>query len=180
MLKRAIVTLLVLGISSFLSAGENTRQISDTSEVFIGVEAGAAFVQGDTALEPNHEGTSASIGIRFGAQNQQWRSMLIVDYSNNTDDNQKYERGMIQVDYFIPIWQMGNAAFKPYVGINGGYMNYESTGIDESGFTYGAQIGFTAGVSDTIDLDVAYRYSVASPDAIDNIGNVVVGINYLY
>ena len=34
--------------------------------------------------------------------------------------------------------------------------------------------------SDSVDLDLTYRYSIAGPHEFDNIHNVVVGINYLY
>jgi len=179
-----MVTALILGASTFANAGDNTRQISEQSEVFIGVELGATFLQGDTGDpvfgELNHDGSGASIGLRLGAQNAQWRSMLILDYFDSDDDDQTYERGMIQVDYYIMASNFTTTTFRPYIGINGGYINYESTGIDESGFTYGGQVGFTAAVSDNIDFDVAYRYSLANPDELDHVGNVVFGINYLY
>jgi len=184
MLKRLVTTILVLGMGSFLSAGDDVRSISDASEVFVGVEVGATMIQGDTGDlvfgELNHEGSGASIGLRLGAQNVQWRSMLVLDYFNSDDDDQTYERGMVQVDYYIMPSSFNTIAFRPYIGINGGYMNYESTGIDESGFTYGGQAGFTMSVLDNVDLDVAYRYSFAGPDELDHIGNVVFGVNYRY
>jgi hypothetical protein len=61
MFKKVMVTALVLGVSSLANAGENTRQISESSEVFVGVELGATFLQGDTGDpvfgELNHEGS---------------------------------------------------------------------------------------------------------------------------
>ncbi len=180
MLKKVISVALVFGAITFLSAGDNTRSINETSEVFIGLEVGATFVQGDSVLDLNHEGSGASIGFRLGAQNEQWRSMLIFDYFDSEDDDQNYERTMIQVDYYIMPSNFTTVAFRPYIGINGGYLNYESSIVDESGFTFGAQVGFTADVSNSVDLDIAYRYSVANPDELDNIGNLIVGINYLY
>ncbi len=184
MFKKAMVIALILGVSSYVNAGDNTRKISEQSEVFVGLELGATFVQGDTGDpvfgELNHDGSGASIGLRLGAQNNKWRSMVLIDYFDSDDDDQSYERGMIQVDYYLMASNFSTTTFRPYIGLNGGYLNYESTAIDESGFTYGGQLGFTAAVSDKIDLDVAYRYSVANPDELDHIGNVVFGINYLY
>ena len=182
MLKRVVTTLLVLGASSFLNAGDDIRQIGDTSEVFIGVELGATFVQGDTLLELNHEGDGASVGLRLGAQNAQWRSMAVLDYFNSDDDDQTYTRGTVQVDYYIMASDFSTAEFRPYVGVNGGYMNYESSavGIDENGVTYGGQIGFTSAISTNVDLDMAYRYSITNPSEMDHIGNLVFGVNFLY
>jgi len=184
MVKKVLVAALMLGAGTLASAGDNTRQISEQSEAFVGVELGGTFVQGDTdgtvLGEANHDGSGASIGLRLGAQNAQWRSMIVLDYFDSDDDDQTYERAMVQVDYFLMASSFNTTAFRPYIGLNAGYLNYESTNIDESGFTYGGQVGFTAAVSQNIDFDVAFRYSVASPDELDHVGNVVFGINYLY
>jgi len=182
MLRKAITAVLVLGVSTFVSAGDNTRSISETSEVFIGAELGATMAQGRTGgvfgVE-NYDDMGLSLGLRLGAQNALWRSMVVVDYFDN--DVQNYERAMIQVDYYVMSNRFNTTTFRPYIGLNGGYANYEATGVlDDSGFVYGGQIGFTASVSENIDLDVAYRHSIASPDDLDHIGNVVFGVNYLY
>jgi len=185
MFKRLIAIALVLGMSSFAYAGDDVRQISEESEVFVGVELGAVLIQGDTdgtvLGEKNHDGTGVSIGLRLGAQNAMWRSMVVLDYFNSDDDDQTYERVMVQVDYYVMASNFSTTAFRPYIGINGGYANYETTGkSDINGFTYGGQVGFTAAVSDNIDFDVAYRHAFAGPDELDHIGNVVFGVNYLY
>ncbi len=184
MLKRVVAVALVLGMGVYANAGDNARQISEESEVFIGAELGGVLIQGDTGDpvfgEKNHDGNGVSIGVRLGAQNALWRSMVVLDYFNSDDDDQNYERVMVQVDYYIMAESFNTAAFRPYIGINGGYANYESTNIDVSGFTYGGQIGFTAAVSNNIDLDIAYRHAFAGPDELDHIGNVVFGVNYLY
>lgn len=182
-LKKLVITGFVLAFGAFATAGDNTQKISEESEVFIGVEIGGTMLQGDTGGilgESNHEGDGVSLGLRLGAQNAMWRSMVVFDYFNSSKDDQNYERLMIQVDYYVLATQFQATAFRPYVGVNGGYMNYESYSIDESGFTYGGQLGFTASVTKNIDLDLALRYSIATPDEIDNVGNVAVGINYLY
>jgi len=183
MFKRIMILVLLVGGISLLNAGDDVREISEESVGFIGVEAGGTWVQGDTGGffgELNHKGKGASIGVRLGAQNEQWRSMLDIDYFNSDDDDQNYERGMIQVDYFISPNTFNTTTFRPYIGLNGGFVNYESTGINETGFTYGGDTGFTVGLGKSIDLDVAYRYSIAGPEELDNMHNLVVGINYLY
>ena len=185
MFKQIMIVALGLGIGVCAYAGDNTRKISEESEVFVGVELGAVLIQGDTDGTPlgekNHDGSGVSIGFRLGAQNAMWRSMVLFDYFNSDDDDQTYERAMVQVDYYIMAANFSTTAFRPYVGVNAGYANYETTGkSDINGFTYGGQVGFTAAVSDTIDFDVAYRHAFAGPDELDHIGNVVFGVNYLY
>ena len=185
MFKRLVTVALMLGVGTYIYAGDSTRQISEESEVFVGVELGAVLIQGDTdgtiLGEKNHDGSGVSVGLRLGAQNAMWRSMVLFDYFNSDDDDQTYERAMVQVDYYIMAANFSTTAFRPYIGVNGGYVNYETTGKpDINGFTYGGQVGFTAAVSDNIDFDVAYRHAFAGPDELDHIGNVVFGVNYLY
>jgi len=181
--KKSKVALLALFASMVVNAGDGVREISEESQPFIGVEIGGTFVQGDTGGplgELNHEGSGASVGLRLGAQNDQWRSMLLLDYFSSDSDMQNYERAMIQVDYYVTPSTFDTTAFRPYVGLNGGYLNYEGDTIDESGFTYGGQLGFTAAMTETVDFDVAYRYSVTGFDELDHVGNVAFGVNYLY
>jgi len=180
MLRSVISIALVLGTTALLSAGDDTRIIGEESEVFIGAEGSVAMVQGNSFWGVNHEGSGPAVGIRLGAQNENWRSMVVVDYFDSEDDDQNYERGIVQVDHFLFNNQFNTVAFRPYIGANVGYLNYESMTADESGMTYGGQVGFTAGVSNAIDLDVAFRYSVAAPDDLDHIGNLVFGVNWLY
>ena len=185
MLKKITLVLVFLGVNTGLYAGGNDYDTSESSTPFIGLELGGTFVQGDTngtkSGEPNHKGSGASFGLRFGAQNAQWRSMVIFDYFHSKKDDQKYERALIQVDYFVMPDTFAGTSFKPYVGINGGYVSYESTNIpNANGFTYGGQLGVVMALSNHIDVDLAYRYNMAQPTALDNIGSVVLGVNYIY
>ncbi len=183
MLRKTVFAVLVAGMATFVNAGDGVNQVSEETEVFIGAEIGGTMVQGDVGdpvlgLDQNYEGTGASIGLRLGAQNLQWRSMLMFDYFDK--DAQTYERIMAQIDYFISPNRFSTTAFRPYIGVNGGYMNYEGGTVDESGFTYGGQAGFTTAVTQNIEVDLAYRYNVTTFDELDNVGNVAFGINYLY
>lgn len=180
MLKSVISVALLLGVTSVLNAGDDTRVPSDSSEVFVGAEGAMALVQGNSFWDVHHKGSGPSLGLRIGAQNEDWRSMAVVDRFNSDDDDQNYERAMIQVDHFLFKDRFQSDAFRPYIGLNVGYLNYESLTANDNGVAYGGQVGFAAGVSDTVDLDVAFRYDVAVPDNIDHIGNLVFGLNYLY
>ncbi len=180
MFKKITIASAILAMASFAYAGADVFDTEDSSSPFIGLELGGTFVQGDTDAEKSHKGKGFSVGLRLGAQNEQWRSMVMFDYYNNKTDKQKYERALIQVDYFIMPDTFAGTMFKPYVGVNGGYLNYESKGIDTSGITYGGQIGVQATVSDHIDVDLGYRYSIARPKELGNIGNIALGVHYVY
>ena len=178
MVKKVKIVFLCMVLGTLL----NAREIS-SGDKFLGLEVGAATVQADTGGffgELEHEGTDVEIGFRLGVQNEAWRTTLIYDYFDSSDDDQNYEKGMLTVDYFFLESTRGVQMFNPYIGLNAGYMNYESTGIDESGFLYGAQVGLTFDMMENINADLGYRYSYTDAAHTDHIGSFVLGVNYLY
>lgn len=178
MRKKLSIILLSVALSSSLNARDLEK-----AERFIGVEIGATTIQANTGGifgENNVEGTDAEFGIRIGAQNKDWRTLLSLNYYDNKDSDQNFERGMLGFDYYLLKSEFKSASFRPYLGLHGGYMNYESTQKEENGFFYGGQAGFTLDVAETIDVDVAYRYSLGDMDEVDHTGNFVLGVNYLY
>lgn len=69
---------------------------------------------------------------------------------------------------------------RPYIGVNIGYANYESSYVEDSGILYGAQAGIVLEVAEMINLDLGYRYSLSDADALDHIGSVVFGVHYIF
>jgi opacity protein-like surface antigen len=129
-------------------------------------------------IEPDFVGDyDVEFGVRIGAQNGQWRTMFIFDYYDSSDNDQNVEQGYLALDYFV---FENESKFKPYIGVNIGYANYESTYVDDSGFLYGGQAGILFGVTETIDMDISYRYSLSDADAFDHIGSIIFGVNYLF
>ncbi|HEO98722.1 MAG TPA: hypothetical protein ENO02_05440 [Epsilonproteobacteria bacterium] len=175
MVKKVAVALSCLVLGSTLQAAE----LSEVKK-FIGFEVGAAKIQADTFLVNDHEGDDAEFGLRLGAQNDEWRTMLVFDYFDSSDDDQNYEKGLVQFDYYLFNNESESFSFRPFIGINAGYMNYESEGIDEDGFLYGGQAGFIFGVTEHFDIDVMYRYSFTDAAHTDHVESVVVGLNYFY
>jgi len=176
MIKKIAMVFLCTVLGSSLYAGNMS-----TGKGFIGLEVGYATVQGDVGgffPELDREGDAVEYGLRLGAQTSEWRTMLAFDYYDNSDDDQNVEKGYLMLDYFF--LQDDNVAFRPFIGINVGYANYESTLVDDSGFLYGGQAGFVVNVAESIDLDLSYRYSLSNADALDHVGSVVFGMNYLY
>ena len=189
MVKKIAATLLCTALGSTLYARDDISQ----SSPFIGVEIGYATVQGDVGgffpaeIIRDYEGSDIEYGIRLGAQMNEWRTTLVFDYFDSDDDDMKqnYEKGLASIDYF-PIYDKSNT-IEPYIGLNVGYLNYESTNdIDMSGFIYGAQAGVIVKVNESIEMDLMYRYSLSNATqddrdaALDHIGSIVFGINYIY
>jgi hypothetical protein len=168
----ALLTGMVLTSTIYAESAPGDRK-------FIGLEVGAGSVQGDTLIEPNHEGDTVEYGVRLGAQTDEWRTTFIFDYFDSSDDDQNVEKGLIAVDYFF-YNDGGNSVVRPFIGVNVGYANYESTYFDDSGFLYGGQVGIVIGITSQIDLDLSYRYSLSEMDIMDHASSFTFGINYLF
>lgn len=148
---------------------------------FVGLELGALSLEGDTGKHgDDYNGHSVSLGIRLGAMSNAWRSMVMFDYHDSDSNDQSYERLMVEVDYFVQSKGMEQYAIRPYIGGNLGYLNYESTGIDHSGATFGGEAGVIVKLNSMLGLDFAYRYSLAIPDELDSIGQFVFAIDYSF
>jgi len=159
---------------------------------FIGLELGYATVQGDVGgflpayIIRDYQESDIEYGIHIGAQNEEWRATLAFNYFDGQYDDgakQNYEKGLVSIDYFI----LPESTVRPYIGVNVGYINYESTNnIDMSGFLYGVQAGLAMNIAESVDIDLMYRYSLSSATqddrnaALDHIGSIVFGINYLF
>ena len=172
---------------ALLVSSLSARDIKD-SETFIGVEVGYSSVQGDRLLggvngisSPNYSDSNINYGIHLGAQNGDWRTTLLYNYYNNDVSNQNLETGLLTVDYFFTKNKPSSFSFRPYLGVNIGYGNYESTNLPNgNGMLYGAEAGFVVDITDNIDVDVSYRHSFSNISIFNHTGGVVFGVNYIY
>ena len=175
MVKKIVVALLCTVLGSSLYAGDQ----SFGSKGFMGLEVGYGSVEGDIFTGQKHTGDAAEYGLRLGAQTDEWRTMFVFDYFNSDDDDQTVEKGFLMIDYFFLDSDI-DTVVRPFIGANVGYANYESSFVDESGFLYGGQIGITMRASESVDIDLSYRYSLGEVDALNNVSSITLGINYLY
>ncbi len=176
-----------IGLVSIALSGSLYAENIDIGTGFIGIEVGNTQLQaarymniwdGDT-YNAFYEGSGVEFGIKLGAQNQEWRTSFVIDYYDNEDEDQNYEKAMIMIDYFLINAYENETNLRPYIGANLGYMGYESTFIDESDFVYGGQAGIVMNVS-SVDVDLSYRYSLFNGETADTMGSIMVGVNYLY
>jgi len=191
MMKKVAIVCLCTMLGSTLYARDDISE----SKPFIGVELGYATIQGDVGgffpgdIIHDYEGSDIEYGIRIGAKKDEWRTTISFNYYDSSSDgyDQNYEKGLLSLDYFFLYSKKEKNAFQPFIGLNVGYVNYESTNnIDMNGFVYGAQAGVLFSVTENIDLDLMYRYSLSNATqddrdaALDHIGSIVFGINYVY
>jgi len=185
MWKKFLLAVLTVGATGVFAGDFDTE--ANPSKVFIGVQGGYSWVQGthkksatDPSPDYNYKTSGLSYGLRLGAQNSEWRTMVTFDRFKN--DEVGYLLGQIHADYLLHFLdgytEMG---IKPFLGVNGGYGNYEAKGgVSENGFTYGGEAGVIFDATENIDVDVAFQYTLSSAKAFDHVGSVKLGINYKY
>lgn len=178
--------IVAVGLSIIFASSLNAREISD-SETFIGLEMGYVGVQGDRVIgglipDPNHTDSNLMYGIHIGAQNGDWRTTFLYNYYNNPTSEQNVEFGLFTVDYFFMDNDSTTASmFRPYLGLNIGYGNYESSNVPNvNGFLYGGQTGLVVDINDKVDVDVSYRHSLSSEKQFNHVGGLIFGLNYIY
>ena len=197
MVKRLAIILLCAALGSTLYARDDISQ----SSPFIGLELGYATMKADASnyfdlegVYPEYESSDIEYGVRIGAKKDDWRTTLIVNYLDTTNDNykQNYLKGSAEIDYLFSFTEGSASVLKPFLGLNVGYISYETgdTGhtYSPSGFTYGGQVGIIYSVAETVDIDLKYRYTAGAnvTDDVDDrnwvqgIGSIVFGLNYIY
>ncbi len=170
-----------LSLATILLISSVYAKDSFSSERFIGVEAGYGTIRATSAIEESTEQQGVEFGLRFGAQNEEWRTTISGHFFDKK--NQHYFKTMLQFDRFVwsSLYATDDIIFKPYLGAHVGWVNYvnELDGVSD-GFVYGAQAGITWNVLREVDFDFGYRYSLSDVSRVNNIGGFVFGVNYLY
>jgi len=165
-------------LAAALVSGAYAEGMSEGDRI-LGIELGYSTIQADTGGtfgETDHRSSNISYGMRLGAEETVWRTLLSVDYYDNTDDDQQYFKGLAEVSYFV----IQDSSVKPFIGLNVGYLNYQSTDYDENALLYGGQVGVTFRAGEHAEIDLSYRYSFSQNDKIDHVEGVVLGLNYIF
>ncbi|WP_456432072.1 hypothetical protein [Nitratifractor sp.] len=166
-----------------VNIGENGYQTGG----FVGIRGGYTFsiqssvigLPGGSFLDDSYKGNGGTFGIQLGGQEGQWRAALGYEYFDNSDD-QNYDLFLLEVDYFV-LPDASMYRFQPYLGLDLGYLNYETTGApNSSGMAYGLSAGVNVPVTEHVDVDLGVRYLFATQDEVDHIGTVNVSLNYYY
>jgi len=148
---------------------------------FIGLEGN--FVTSSSTMD-GVDASGMSYGLRFGAQNIDWRTMAIIERFPNNDDANRYTRGLLQLDYFFlgaDNLMIDTYGIRPYAGLNAGLISIDTSSNENiKSLTYGAQLGATMNLTNNIDFDLGYRYNLSSSDSIDHTSGITAGIHYKY
>ena len=145
---------------------------------FVGIEINPLF----GVVADGYSADGLSFGLRFGAQNLEWRTMAIIEKYNN-DDYNDYFRGLLQLDYFflgMDNLVIDSYAIRPYFGLNVGGISIDTTEKNVKSLTYGAQVGATMNLTNQLDLDIGYRYNLATSESIDRVHGATIGLHYKY
>ena len=153
---------------------------SFSSERLLGISVGYAGVESTSPIGLKKSNRDVEVGFRFGAQNDEWRTLIIGDASFS--NNHKYQKAILSFDRFIwqSLYKTDSIVFKPYLGAHIGYLRYTSDDLTESGMLYGANLGLTWNVLGEIDFDLGYRYSMSNVNSVESIDALTLGVNYIY
>ena len=146
---------------------------------FVGLE-----LNGVTSVEADGVDVSGlSWGLRFGAQNLEWRTMAILERFSTDEGVNDYLKGTVQLDYFFlgaDNLMIDTYAIRPYIGLNVGAMDIDTIQTNVKTITYGAQLGATMNITQHVDLDLGFRYNLATSEKVDHTSNISAGIHYKY
>lgn len=214
MVKKIAVACLCVALGSSLSAREETY-----SKTFIGLELEGTKIDSstqvylnDATMPPFESGNDyvGEYGFNIGVEDEEWRTTFLYTYFNNDNEGaeETMNKGSLLVDYFIWTSVGSDYEVKPYIGAHIGYMSYELTAdlgygdqmtlADESGMFYGGQAGVAMSVSESVGLDLSYKYSVSNltdipadftnangdtlnfESSLDNMSSIAFSIKYFY
>ena len=175
------------------SAGESMKATEQATAVPVAtpissstMEGPFVGIEGNGVLASDAEGISASgmsFGLRFGAQNIDWRTMAVLERFSNNGEANAYTRGLLQLDYFflgMDNLMIDTYGIRPYAGLNAGLISLDTDTTNIKSLTYGAQVGATMNITNNVDFDVGYRYNLSSSDSIDHTSGISVGLHYKY
>jgi len=155
------------------------KDISE-GEKFIGVEVSVTEVQGEASrVIDDSISDGMAFGLRLGSQNEQWRSMFV--WNSFDSEYRSVMKLFLSLDYiFMTGGMVADYSFQPYLGANIGYMSYESIGFDEDGLLYGGQAGILFEMTEYVNFDIGYRYSLSSEEALNHTSELLFGVQYEY
>jgi len=128
--------------------------------------------------DPSWEG---GVGLRYGQQSLDWRTVFTLDYTQNS-----YFGANVEIDKILLDDMFGTAKLRPYLGAVVGYMSYDDSNLnityeETNGFYFGANFGFIIYASDNVDIDISYHYySVQNLDFLDDLHGGTLAMHYFF
>jgi len=142
---------------------------AEKSYSFFGLQT--SYLSYDTVSSP-------SLGLKYGIQRGMWRSSINLDYTSK--DNNKLSSLMLQVDKGIFKNITKNSPLKPHAGFSLGVLQHKNI-VTDKGYGLGLNTGITYLLSDTIDLDLSYRFlSTSKMNNIGSLNSLNLSLHYFY
>jgi hypothetical protein len=144
---------------------------------FVGISASTETVD----IENENLTHKAGVGIRYGQQSQEWRTVFALEYHQTS-----YHSFSVEIDKILLDEMFGTPKLRPYLGGTAGYMNYDEDQLEmayeeSKGFYFGGNFGFIIYATDDIDVDLGYHYyKVQNLDFLDDLHGLTLAIHYFY
>lgn len=120
--------------------------------------------------------TEASIGIRYGKQTIDWRTMLTFEYVSDV-----YRSFSVEIDKILADELFGYPEVRPYAGLSAGYVTYTGGEEDVSTIYYGLNAGLIVYATDNIDADISYHYyNILDYDELSSVHGISLSLHYFY
>ena len=117
-----------------------------------------------------------SIGIRYGKQTMDWRTVFSYEYSKG------YQSLGIEVDKILLDSLLDTAKARPYIGVSAGALKLEDDDLlESSGYYFGANLGLILYASDRVDIDISYHYHlIENIDEVDAMHGATLALHYFF
>ena len=143
---------------------------------FIGVTISAESSDILTTTDKIDKHNNTNIGIRYGQQTVDWRSMLTYSRSSS----QKLFFG--EIDRILLDELFGTSMVRPFIGGVVGMAKFNDLDlIEDTSYFYGFNVGLIIYATDDIDADIAYHYyETFDDDEIANMQGATLSLHYFY
>jgi len=120
--------------------------------------------------------TETSVGLRYGRQTIDWRTMFTFEYVSDI-----YRSFSVEIDKILMDDMFGYPEVRPYIGGTAGIVTYLGGDEDASTYFYGLNAGFIIYATDNIDADLSYHYYQVQDFAeLDNLQGASLSLHYFY
>jgi opacity protein-like surface antigen len=158
-----------LTLISIISTGIITNSLGVDKYPFFGISINSADINDDRIN---------TIGLRYGQQTQDWRTTFTLEHREHGRQSL-----IVQMDKTL-LHSIGTSKLRAYTGLAIGAMSQQRSDKDSKdiGYVYGATVGMMYYVSDTIDLDLSYRYLKTDDniDSVNDFNSATLGIHYFF
>jgi opacity protein-like surface antigen len=118
--------------------------------------------------------TDATLGLRYGLQDTQWRAMVTLE-----KDYRGFKAATLETDVLFNTLDIETLKVKPYIGASVGYYDHKEN--DNKHAIFGLHSGFIINVSDSIDFDFGISHKrKRDTDNLKRLNELTLSIHYFF